>query len=77
MPKQFPKNIKLNAIDPEPLEVIAESIIQVADAFDKIKNGKLTQHAIVILISETTGVTRTDIRKILNCAADLRKHFIK
>lgn len=77
MPKQFPKNIKLNAIDPEPLEVVAESIIQVADAFDKIKNGKLTQHAIVILISEITGVTRTDIRKILNCASDLRKHFIK
>jgi hypothetical protein len=38
--------IKVNIQDPEPLELIAQSIIQVAEGFEKIKKSSLTERAV-------------------------------
>lgn len=73
--------VKVNEENPEPLEVIAESIIQVADAFCKVKNSRLSQRAILLLIKDIIPpkykVGMTEIQEVLNAAAKLKQHYIK
>lgn len=73
----LPKGVKLNPVDPEPFEVIADSIIKIADTFDRIKNGPLQMKTIILLISSVSGVNRTEVELVLNAAANLKKHYIK
>jgi MinD superfamily P-loop ATPase len=69
--------IKTNEENPEPLELIAKSIIDIAQGFERLKSSKLKQRVIVLLIRDKTGVSITDIERVLDVASDLKKHFIK
>ncbi len=73
--------VKVNEENPEPLEVIAESVIQVADAFQRIKNAKLSQRAILLLIRDIIPpkykVGIVEIQQVLEAAAKLKQHYIK
>jgi hypothetical protein len=73
--------VKVNEENPEPLEVIAESVIQVADAFQRVKNSRLAQRAIILLIKDAIPpkykVGVTEIQEVLNAAAKLKQHYIK
>lgn len=57
-------------------ELLATSIIDVADAAKKLLNSGLTEHAIHVLIKDKTGIALTTIKAVLNAAADL-KSFTK
>lgn len=70
--------VQSNEENPEPLEVIADSIIKVADAFDKIASSKLKLRAVIVLIKDVhRDLAVGDIEKVLTCAPLLRKHFLK
>ena len=71
--------IKVNKDAPETLEIIADSIIRVADAFEKIKNGRLAQRALLVLIKDLCGsaVTMYQIELILDTIPKLKQKFIR
>lgn len=72
-------NIKTNEENPETVELIAESIIKISDAFEKIKNSRLTERAIHLLIKDAIGgsIGITTIKTVLDASANLKKHYIK
>lgn len=69
--------LRVNEENPEPVELIAQSIIDVADAFKKIDSGKLKRKTIVILIQDITKLPQRDIEAVLNAAAQLKERYLK
>jgi uncharacterized protein (UPF0254 family) len=69
--------VKTDEKNPEPLEVLAQSIIDVANAFDKINNGRISQHAIIVLIKDSTGLSQRDIKAVLIACENLKKYIRK
>lgn len=77
-PKMARKTItvKVNEQNPEPEEIIAQAIIDCADGLDRLKNSRLSERAILVLLRDVTGLPIADIRKLLNAGKELRK-FVK
>lgn len=77
--KQFPLEIKVqqNVENPEPVEVIARAVIDVAEAFKKISAGRLKRHTIVVLIKDQTGLSQRDINQVLDACENLAKEYTK
>lgn len=74
---QQPVTIKKDEQNPEPMEIIASAIIEVSEAVKKINNSRLQPRVIKLLIKDITGLSLTDIEKVLNAAASLENMFIK
>lgn len=69
--------VKTNEKNPEPLEVLAQAIIDVASAFEKMNNGRITQHAIIVLLKDSTGLSQRDIKAVLIACENLRRYIRK
>lgn len=74
--------------NPESVEIIADAIIKVAEAFKRINQSRLTRKAIVCLIYEAIPLTSTgygsskrvgkgDIGLVLDYAEKLKEIYIK
>jgi hypothetical protein len=69
-----------DAANPETVEVLANSIIEISDAFRKLKDGPLTQRAIVTLLQDGIGVskiTRHQIELVLDNLPRLRGWYVQ
>ncbi len=78
--KKTKKKAVIIADPEEDLEILAESIIQVAGAFKKFENSRLTKRAIILLIQDRVGATRINrwqIEAVLEAAAELKSAYIK
>lgn len=69
--------VKRNVENPEPVEIIAQSIIDIADAMKRIEVAALSRRAIVCLIKDQSGLPARDINCVLDCLRDLKADFIK
>lgn len=69
--------VKTNEVNPEPLELVAKSIIQIAETFEKIKSSPLRQHTVIIILKDMTGLSQRDIKAVLEAAADLKRYALK
>jgi len=69
--------VKLNEENPEPVEIIASSIISIADAFEKIQSSPLNRRGLVVLIKDETGLSNRDINAVLDSLAGLKAAYIK
>lgn len=69
--------VKSDEQNPEPLELIAQSIIEVADAFQKINNSRLKRRAVVLLLKDMTNLGVREIELILDCAPKLKDYYTK
>ena len=72
--------VKRNEENPEPTEIIADAIIKISQAFERIKNGRLSQRALILLIQDAVGasfVSRGQIKEVLECLPDLKNLYIK
>ncbi len=72
--------IKTNEEDPESVELIAESIIQVSAAFEKINKSRLSRKAIILLLQNYIGVnyiSKKQIGYVLEYAPKLKDYFLK
>lgn len=69
--------VKVNEENPEPMELIAKSIIEISDAFDKINKSSLSRRAIVLLLQDITKLGQRDINSILDAAPKLKSFYIK
>ena len=67
--------------DPESMELMAKSVIQISDAFDEIqKNGMLKQRTIILLLHDLIGVNKinkTQIALVLDNLPRLKAWYIK
>lgn len=66
-----------NPVHPEPVEIIAQSIIEIAAAMRRIDSSRLTRKAIVALLHDTSKISKRDIDCILDHLAYLEKAWIK
>ncbi len=69
--------VKVNEQNPEPLELIAKSIIELSDAFQKINSSSLKRRTIVLLLQDETKLPQKDINAILDAATKLKDTFLK
>jgi hypothetical protein len=72
--------VKKDPVNPEPTEIIAKAIIEVASAFQKINKGPLSQRAIILLLQDSMPpdrrVSQKDIKLVLDYLPEL-KQFVK
>lgn len=76
------KNIKIvkNEEAPESTELLAQSIIQVSDGFQKIMNGSLGQRALIVLLHDGIGgskISKGQIKLVLDNMPRLKAWYIK
>lgn len=74
------KKVIIIADPEEDLEILAESIVQVAGAFKKFKDSRLSRRAIILLIQDRIGSTyinKGQIGCVLDAAAELKSAYIK
>lgn len=69
--------IKKDEKNPEPMELIAASIIEISNAFKKMNSSQLKPRTIYLLIKDMTGISMGDIEKVLTAAQLLEKEFLK
>ena len=62
--------------EPIPAEIIAASIVKIADGFERIKKSGLTQRAILLLISSASKVPVTHVRSVLEGIDQLKTLYI-
>lgn len=73
------QNIKVNVNEANApdLDLLANSIIEIADAFRKIQNSKLTERAILVLLQDYTGLPKGQIKTILDAVPRIAKYYTK
>lgn len=76
MAKQEVK-IKKDEQNPEPIELIADSIIQISSAFKKMRDSRLKERAIILLIKDKCNLGISEIQQVLQIAANLDIYYIK
>ena len=76
------KNIKIkkNEENPESAELLAQSVIQVAEGFEKILKTPLTQRGLIVLLHDGIGqakITKSQIKLVLEALPRLKGWYIK
>jgi len=69
--------VKVDEQHPEPLQIIAKSIIDLSDAYKRIEDGPLKRNTIVVLLKDATGLPARDINKILDAVLKLKQYYLK
>jgi len=63
-------------VDDVELNILASSIKKVAEAAEKMRSSRLTEKALLILLSHHSGPGQREVKQVLDAAADLG-HFLK
>lgn len=76
------KNNAVNVVpaegeDAQPVEIIEQSIVEIAQAMKKINSTRLTRRAIVTLIHANSRVNKGDIEIVLNNLDELERTWLK
>lgn len=69
-----------DAANPEPLELMAKSVIQVAEGFEQLNRSSLNRRAIVVLLHDGIGqgkITKTQINLVLDNLPRLKAWYIR
>ena len=69
--------VKKNPENPEPVELIAQSIIDVSNAWKKVRNSGLTLRALVVLIQDADkNLNQRDIHSVLDIVPRLADRYV-
>ena len=69
--------VKQDEEKPVPKEVLAQAIVDIAAAGKRLAGAKLNRKAIVLLLSYSSGVNRTDVNAVLDSIADLEREYLR
>lgn len=70
--------VKSNEENPEPVELIAQAVIDIAAAFKRLENSRVKKRVIVLLLKDMThGIGITEIETILDAVPKLETYFLK
>jgi hypothetical protein len=60
-----------------PVEILAESIKDISTAVSKLRAGRLTERAIILLIADNCTVGKPAIKQVLDSMHTLSKRYLK
>lgn len=63
--------------NPESTEILAEAIVRIGEAMDKLNKSGLNRNAIIVLIHDATKLPKRDIRIVLDSLSRLRGWYCK
>jgi hypothetical protein len=72
--------IKKDEEKPESVELLAQSIVQVAEGFQKVLNSPLTKRALIVLLQDgigTSKITKSQIGLVLDGLPRLKGWYLK
>lgn len=75
-----PIRIKKDELNPEPVELLAKSVIQVSEAAAKLVKSGLTQRAIIVLLQDGIGaakIGKDQIKLVLENLPKLKAWYVK
>jgi hypothetical protein len=67
----------LEGKEPVPAEIIAESIVKIADGVQSIKASRLNDRALIVLLKDETGLSARDIKTVIKALEDLKRLYLK
>lgn len=74
-------NKKVKVIQKEkeevPVEILAKSIQEISDGVRKIRQSRLNERALVVLLKDATNLSKTDILKVMNSLETLDRMYLK
>lgn len=75
-------NIKIKKTEgaEESVELLAKSVVQVAEGFEMIKKGPLSQRALIVLLHDGIGaskITKSQIKLVLESVPRLKAWYVK
>ena len=71
-------NIKVVKSDPpQTTEILAEAIVRIGDAAEKLNKSGLNRKAIEVLLHDVTGLARRDIKAVLDALPRLRGWYCR
>jgi len=75
--KMRKKKIEVEQVEGEEVaaKVLANSIVSISDSAEKLLKSGLNRRAITVLIKDSSGVTLSDITKVLDAMKDLKKNY--
>ncbi len=73
---------KINVVQPPdkpevPKDILAEAIVKIADAAERLASSGLNEDAIVVLLVARTHVNKSDVRTVLTGLRDLRRTYCR
>jgi hypothetical protein len=71
------RHLQGSQAEPMPTEVIADSIVAIANGMRKLRAGRLTDKALVILLHHASGVGQREIQTVLNAMAELEHTYLR
>lgn len=69
-----------DAVNPEPLELLAKSIVEVAEGFEQLNRSTLNRRAIVVLLQDGIGqgkISKSQINLVLDNLPRLKAWYIR
>lgn len=72
--------VTIDEKNPDSVQLIADAILKVSEAFEQLENSRLTRRAIVLLLQDSIGVariSRTEIESVLDYAPKLKDLYLK
>ena len=71
-------NIKVVKSDPpQTTEILAEAIVRIGDAAEKLNKSGINRKAIEVLLHDATGLARRDIKVVLDALPRLRGWYCR
>jgi hypothetical protein len=71
------KTVIKNGEEPQPIEILESSIIEIAKGFKVLSKTRVKQETLVTLLHDYTKVSKVQIRYVLNCLSDLENLFLR
>lgn len=73
-------SIKKNEEVPESVELLAQSVIQVGEGFERMKDSPLSQRGLIVLLHDgigTSKITKSQIKLVLEALPRLKGWYIR
>jgi hypothetical protein len=73
-------SIKKNEEMPESVELLAQSVVQVAEGMQKVLNSSLSQRALIVLLHDGIGqskITKSQIKLVIEALPRLKGWYVR
>ncbi len=71
------KEPEMRSVLASSLESLADNIAKVSDVGRALKNSRLKQEAVLVLLKASTGESKETIKRILDALPDLERQYLK
>lgn len=69
--------LKQNKDEPIATEIIAQSIVDIAEGMRMVFNGRLNRRGIRVLLKDASGVSMSEIDRVLDALEGLKASYVR